>query len=157
MSHLLGVEVRDEMVLESGGKQILFLHGHRFDEFISRTRSYMAAADRFYHFLQRIDRSHYFAKLAKQRSKIVPPQHGRRSRRRPVGTRRRQGCDAVCCGHTHLAVASDGGPVRYFNSGCWTEKPCHYLTIEDGAVAVNEYHDESAEEFAPVVAPLAVA
>ena len=33
-SHLLGVSVCDEYVLESGGKKVLFLHGHIFDEFI---------------------------------------------------------------------------------------------------------------------------
>ena len=39
------------------------------------------------------------------------------------------GCDAVCCGHTHLAGRGTTGPVHYFNSGCWTETPCHYLTL----------------------------
>ncbi|MBY0459992.1 MAG: metallophosphoesterase, partial [Gemmataceae bacterium] len=36
VSHLLGVRCADETVVESGGRKILFLHGHRFDEFISR-------------------------------------------------------------------------------------------------------------------------
>src|SRR5262249_28744456 len=34
VSLLLGVAVRDEYVLESGGRKILVLHGHVFDEFI---------------------------------------------------------------------------------------------------------------------------
>ena len=36
VSHLLGVEVVDEIVLDSGGKRVLLLHGHRFDQFIER-------------------------------------------------------------------------------------------------------------------------
>ena len=34
VSHLLGVTVKDEYVLVSGGERILFLHGHRFDDFL---------------------------------------------------------------------------------------------------------------------------
>ena len=34
VSHLLGVAVMDDFVLESGGRRILILHGHVFDEFI---------------------------------------------------------------------------------------------------------------------------
>src|SRR3954469_3356121 len=34
ISHLVGVEVRDEFVFESGRERILVLHGHVFDEFI---------------------------------------------------------------------------------------------------------------------------
>src|SRR6478672_2182761 len=30
VSHLLGVEVSEELVVESGGRRVLFLHGHRF-------------------------------------------------------------------------------------------------------------------------------
>src|SRR5262249_30753855 len=33
VSHLLGIDVRDDFVLESGGRRILVLHGHRFDDF----------------------------------------------------------------------------------------------------------------------------
>ena len=65
-----GVECADEIIVESGGRKILFLHGHRFDEFISHVIRFSAwMADRLYHFLQWIDKSHYFAKLAKQKSK----------------------------------------------------------------------------------------
>ena len=31
------------------------------------------------------------------------------------------------------------GPVAYYNSGCWTEKPCHYLTLADGVLTVCSY------------------
>ena len=58
---------------------------------------------------------------------------------------RRKGCHAVCCGHTHLPAALTDGPVHYFNSGSWTEKPCHYLTVRDGGVEVHAY-DEPATE-----------
>ncbi len=51
ISHLLGVEVRDEMVLESGGRRILFHHGHRFDDFIDNHPILTAIADAVYRLL----------------------------------------------------------------------------------------------------------
>jgi len=145
VSHLLGVTCTDEYVVESGGRAILFLHGHRFDEFISRYPVLTFVADRLYHLLQRIDRSHYFAKLAKRKSKTFL-RCAAKIEHDAVRYAARKGFDAVCCGHTHHPVANTAGPVHYFNSGCWTEKPCHYLTVKDGVVAVRAYDDAVAEE-----------
>jgi UDP-2,3-diacylglucosamine pyrophosphatase LpxH len=141
VSHLLGVRCADEMVIESGGRKIMFLHGHRFDEFITRYPLITWMADRLYHFLQRIDKSHYFAKLAKRKSKTFL-RCAQKIESDAVKYAAKQGCDAVCCGHTHLPVANTGGPVQYFNSGCWTEKPCHYLTVLNGVVTVCAYTED---------------
>lgn len=154
VSHLLGVECADEKVVESGGRRILFLHGHRFDEFIARYPVITWVADRVYNFLQRIDKSHAFAKMAKRRSKTFL----RCAEKIEADATRyaaKLGCDAVCCGHTHLPVAVTTGPVHYFNSGCWTEKPCHYLTVRDGVVELASYTEavpEAGLEFGPAPA-----
>lgn len=151
VSHLLGVRCADEFVVESGGRRVLMLHGHRFDEFIARYPLLTRTADRLYNFLQRIDRSHYFAKQAKKRSKTFL----RCAAKVMAGAARyahKRGYDAVCCGHTHLPTADTTGPVPYYNSGCWTEKPCHYLTVLDGEVSVRAYSEEVA-----LVEPEAVA
>ncbi len=156
VSHLLGVTCTDEAVVESGGRNVLFLHGHRFDQFITRHPILTWFADRAYHLLQKIDPSHHFARLAKKRSKTFL-RCARKIEEESVRYAARKGCDAVCCGHTHHAEAVEGGPVAYFNSGCWTEKPCHFLTLRDGVVEVNAYADAAAETVAdgdgvPVVA-----
>ena len=152
VSHLLGVTCSDETVIESGGKRVLFLHGHRFDQFISRYPIITWFADRVYHFLQKIDKSHYFAKLAKRNSKTFL-RCTQKIEHDSIWYATRRGCDAVCCGHTHQPVASVGGLVHYFNSGCWTEKPCHYLTVKDGEVEVHAYAEpEPAVELPSLVA-----
>jgi len=138
VSHLLGVNCSDEIVVASGGSDILFLHGHLFDEFITRYPLITWVADRFYNFLQRIDTSHAFARFAKRRSKTFlrcaeKIEHDARK------YAARRGCDAVCCGHTHHAVEKRDGAVRYFNSGCWMEKPCTYLTVRDGEVELHAW------------------
>jgi UDP-2,3-diacylglucosamine pyrophosphatase LpxH len=143
VSHLLGVEVRDELVLESGGRKILLHHGHRFDQFIDDHPVLTAVGDFFYRLLQKLDSSHRFARTAKQKSKTFL-RCAARIEERSIENARKLGCDAVCCGHTHLTAANEAGDVAYYNSGCWTEKPCHYLAVRDGAVTVHEYEFAAA-------------
>jgi UDP-2,3-diacylglucosamine pyrophosphatase LpxH len=140
VSHLLGVSCSDEIVVQSGNATILFLHGHRFDQFISRFPVLTWLADRIYNFLQKIDQSHYFAKLAKRNSKMFL-RCAQKIEAESTKYAAKQGCDVVCCGHTHLPVANTEGPIRYYNSGCWTEKPCHYLTVLDGIVELRSYNE----------------
>src|SRR5262249_3650345 len=40
---------------------------------------------------------------------------------------------------THHALANSTQRVRYFNSGCWTELPCTYLTVRDGSVRIHTF------------------
>jgi UDP-2,3-diacylglucosamine pyrophosphatase LpxH len=144
VSHLVGVIVVDEIIVESDGKKVLFLHGHQFDQFIERYPRTTWLADTAYRWLQRLDKSHHFAKLAKRRSKVFL-RSSDKIREGAVEYARKKGCDAVCCGHTHLALALHRRPVAYFNSGCWTEKPCTYLVLEKGVVAVHTYAEPASE------------
>jgi UDP-2,3-diacylglucosamine pyrophosphatase LpxH len=137
VSHLLGV-VEDEYVLESGGQRLLILHGHVFDEFIQAYPFMTWLADQIYHLLQLVDRTHRFAKMAKHGSKSFL-RNASRIAAGAVETAKRRGCSAVCCGHTHSAVAATDQPIPYFNSGCWTELPCNYLTVEDGRVVLHAF------------------
>lgn len=138
VSHLLGVTVADEVVVESGGRRVLFLHGHRFDRYIERHPFASRLADRIYRILQQTRRTHAFARRVKRRSK-----HFLRSteliRTGAVGRAAELGCDAVCCGHTHLPVAFPEDPLPYFNGGCWTESPCHFLSLTAGEVRLHAY------------------
>lgn len=157
VSHLLGVEVSEELVVESGGRRVLFLHGHRFDEFITRYPLTTRFADLSYGFLQWIDRSHTFAKMAKRRSKTFL-RNSEKIRAGAVRLAERLACDAVCCGHTHHPLVDEAGPVTYYNGGCWTEKPCHYLTLKDGVIDLHVYEAEAVPAEELVLVPgLAVA
>ncbi len=144
VSHLLGVQVRDEMVLESGGRKLLLHHGHRFDDFIDNHPILTWIGDSIYRILQRVDRSHHFAKLAKRKSKTFL-RCAQKIETKSIELARKRGCDAVCCGHTHHALANETGPVAYYNSGCWTEKPCHYVTVDAGRIEIHEYAFEDME------------
>src|ERR1035438_2184037 len=43
----------------------------------------------------------------------------------------------VCCGHTHHEYEIVEQDVHYLNSGCWTELPCHYVTVINGEAKLN--------------------
>ena len=148
VSHLLGVAVADEYVVESAGRRVLFLHGHRFDRFISRRPVLTWLADRVYRFVQRLDRSHALARFLKRQSKTFL-RSTETIRRGAVEYALTRDCDVVCCGHTHLPLAlplelPNVRAVSYYNSGCWTERPCHYLTLGGGDVALHRFAPEPA-------------
>jgi UDP-2,3-diacylglucosamine pyrophosphatase LpxH len=136
VSHLLGVTVKDEDELISGGRRILLLHGHVFDKFIDRYPIVSKVADWVYRWLQKLDRSHSFAKFAKQRSKIFL-RCTQQVESESIAHASSRGFDGVCCGHTHMPVINESGPVAYYNSGCWTERPCTYLSINHGIVELH--------------------
>jgi UDP-2,3-diacylglucosamine pyrophosphatase LpxH len=141
VSHLLGVTVKNKYILLSGRERILILHGHVFDEFLDAHPILTWIGDLVYYGLQQLDRSHYFAKLAKKSSKTFL-RCAQKIQERSVEYARRKRCTAVCCGHTHHALANPTKDVHYFNSGCWTELPCTYLTVAQGRVCMHTFGEK---------------
>jgi UDP-2,3-diacylglucosamine pyrophosphatase LpxH len=130
----------------------LILHGHAFDDFISDFPGLTWLGDCVYRVLQWLDRSHRFAKMAKHGSKTFL-RCARKIADGAVELARRRGCTMVACGHTHVALAQTDQPVPYFNSGCWTELPCNYLTVANGVVRLHEFCpvEEAAESLVETV------
>jgi UDP-2,3-diacylglucosamine pyrophosphatase LpxH len=151
ISHLLGVTVKEEYILASGKQKILILHGHTFDSFIDSHPVLTWIGDLIYLLLQRIDRTHYFAKLAKKGSKTFL-RCVKKVEEQATDYARSKGCTAVCCGHTHHSYNRQNGSVHYWNSGCWTEHPCTYLTIAGGRIELHRFVDPEMDllSFPPV-------
>ena len=148
LSHLLGVEVHDELVLRSGDARILCLHGHAFDSFLDKHPILTTLADGAYNLLQWLDPSHSIARFAKKSSKVFL-RCADKIRSQAISHALRSGCEVVCCGHTHLAEDYLDAPtgVRYYNSGSWTEKPCHYLAVSHGRVQLLDFAEETGQGF----------
>lgn len=129
ISHLIGLDFVEEYEILSHDKRILILHGDRFDNFIAQYPLFTKIADFVYRLMQRIDKSFYLAKLAKRNSKTFL-RCSEQIRVKAIEYGESKNIDIVCCGHTHLAMSSK----NYYNSGCWTETPCHYLAVSNGVV-----------------------
>lgn len=140
VSHLLGITVVDEYQFETDGKKVLVLHGHIFDQFITKRPILTKIADTLYRWLQKIDKSHWLARNIKRTSKIYL-RNTRNIKAKSVKYAADKGCDIVCCGHTHHAFEDRSSPVQYFNSGCWTEKPCTFLEVKNGNVTLNVFEE----------------
>ena len=137
VSHLIGLDFKDEYTFTSGDKSILCLHGDKFDDFIYKYPKTTKIADLIYRTIQRVDKR-FLPKFIKQRSKIYL-----RCNENMISSSRKYakevGADIVCLGHTHYPTIDKNDSVWYYNSGCWTEKQCSYLAIKDGVVELEYF------------------
>jgi UDP-2,3-diacylglucosamine pyrophosphatase LpxH len=144
ISHLLGVSVVDLHTVQSGGQEVMVLHGHQFDDFVEAHPGITWLADLVYRFLQYIDRTHRIARYAKSNSKVFL-RCTEKVRLGALGHARQFPVAGVCCGHTHHPDLFEGD-VQYANSGSWTESPCTYLTIAEGAIRLHSFVEAAFSE-----------
>ncbi len=139
ISHLIGVDVAEEYIFQTATKRVLVLHGDRFDKFLTDHPIITWVGDWIYYLMQKIHI--YWAKHAKKYSKTFL----RCSEIVQMKAKEyacKKDCDIVCCGHTHLEL-EDPGKISYYNSGCWTERPCTYLVVKNGEVVLHHFDDVS--------------
>lgn len=132
ISHLLGLDFKNEYFFESNNKKILCLHGDKFDDFIYKYPTTTKIADVIYRTIQRFDKR-FLPKFIKNKSKIYL-----RCNENMIESSRKyaekNNADIVCLGHTHYPIIDKNHEICYANSGCWTEKKCSYLTVKEGNV-----------------------
>lgn len=139
VAELIGATFVNEYLFKSGEAEILCVHGDRWDNFMIDRPWATWMGDTVYQSLYRI--SPLLATLAKRKSKtfmhccwIVKEKATRHCRT--------IGATAILCGHTHQAHRPCDNGECYFNSGCWTEYICHYLTVKDGVVELLAYENK---------------
>lgn len=138
ISHLIGVDFKEQYIIRSGDKNIMILHGDKFDKFISKYPTIASMADFIYKIIQKIDPSFYLARLAKKSSKTFL-RCSELIKEKAKTYAKAYKCQIVCCGHSHLELVCKNDGIEYYNSGCWTESPCHFITIKNGEVSLNKY------------------
>lgn len=134
LSHLLGVNFLEYLILESGDKRIYITHGHFFDEIIIKHKNLIGFFDFAYRWIQYLDRSSKTAHWLKKQSKTYLRANNVIMEKAVIKAKSLN-CDIAICGHTHLVCSKE----NYFNSGCWTELPCHYLEICEGNITTVDY------------------
>ena len=137
ISHLIGLDFKNEYFLTSGDKTILCLHGDRFDDFIYKYPNTTKVADFIYRTIQRFDKR-FLPKFIKKRSKT----YLRCNENMILNSRKyakQKNADIVCLGHTHYPFIDKKEEVFYYNGGCWTEKTCSYLSVENGIVELEYF------------------
>lgn len=143
VAHLIGAKFVPEYTFKSGDREVLCVHGDAWDRFITDHPIITNIADWFYLRMQRMSRR--LANRAKRSSKTFLRCVDRvRSEAMKYGQAKH--ADVVICGHTHFAEAAAepvASPCAYYNTGCWTDHHCHYLTVQDGRFQLEEVNADA--------------
>jgi UDP-2,3-diacylglucosamine pyrophosphatase LpxH len=148
VAHLIGAEFVPEYSFQSGDRELLCVHGDAWDRFLTDHPIIVNICDWFYLRMQRMSRR--LALGAKRRSKTFV-RCVERVRTEALEYARAKRADVVICGHTHIAEAlPDPAAPDYYNTGCWTDHHCHYITVADGVVRLEEINvDVPCPELTP--------
>jgi UDP-2,3-diacylglucosamine pyrophosphatase LpxH len=138
VAHVIGASFVPEYEFQTGGRSVLCVHGDAWDRFLTDHPVITSIADWFYLRMQRWSRR--LANRAKRSSKTFL-RCVDRVRTEALEYGRAKRVDIIVCGHTHLAETPEerrADPCVYFNTGCWTDHQCHYLTVADGDFQLRE-------------------
>ncbi len=128
ISHIVGVEIHDEYIFDNGSIRLLIFHGDQFDYFITRYRRVTSFACGIFYFIQKWF-PHNTARWIRRVSKRFQ-RNSQLVQRTAIEYAEQKDCNAVTCGHTHLPLVAESGPIRYINTGSWTDHPpCSYLRV----------------------------
>ncbi len=133
ISHVVGVDIKDEYVFDNHRIQLLILHGDQFDTIVTVNPLLTEIACGLFYFIQKW-MPHKAARFIRRISKKFQ-RNSQLIERRAVEYARSRGFRYVTCGHTHLPLYARHDEVLYLNSGTWTESPpCTYVAVSGDVV-----------------------
>jgi UDP-2,3-diacylglucosamine pyrophosphatase LpxH len=136
---LMDGRVYESYIWQFKQKKYLAIHGHQFDRFLVDNAFISNLATNIYNRIQQFDgEEKKFSHWLKRRSKGWL-RLSEKVAHAAMAYGRKQGVDYVFCGHTHKAMEKDGKDICYFNSGCWTDIPCTFITIDEKDIKIREY------------------
>ncbi|MFH1182833.1 MAG: UDP-2,3-diacylglucosamine diphosphatase [Candidatus Moraniibacteriota bacterium] len=137
---LIGAKVYKVYKWRYKDKKYAAIHGHQFDDFLISYPLIGNLAGRIYNLIQIIDFSHdkKISRFVKRSSKGWLRLSGKVAKRAIVYAQLR-GIDYIFCGHTHKAMELTKDGVSYYNSGCWTDVPSTYITLDDKGIKIQKY------------------
>lgn len=130
LSDLLGIRIYEKYFWRYNSKTYLAIHGHQFDDFLYKHTIISNISSWIYYLIQRLDgESQRLSRFIKRASKSWLKVSNKVAMR-ALNHAKTNNADVVICGHTHQAKYHKNGSTEYYNSGCWTDKPSHYITID---------------------------
>lgn len=140
LSDLLGLRIYQEYKWTYDGKSYMAIHGHQFDHFLQKHVILSDIASWFYHLAQLLDGERQLLSRFIKRTSKAWLRLSHKVGDRALKYAYERGVEVVICGHTHQALYKSNDATVYYNSGCWTDTPSHYITIDTiNGVTVNEF------------------
>jgi UDP-2,3-diacylglucosamine pyrophosphatase LpxH len=150
VSHIVGVEIKEETIFSNDQIRLLILHGDQFDHFITKYKYITAVACGMFYYVQKLA-PHRAARWIRRVSKRWQ-RNSDLVQRGAVEYARSKGCNAVTCGHTHMPFVADVDGIRYVNSGTWTEAPpCPFVAVAGGEVTLEWWPPQVESTSAPLI------
>jgi UDP-2,3-diacylglucosamine pyrophosphatase LpxH len=145
IAHLIGATFHFEYLIDDyHDRTILITHGDRFDSIITKRPILTKLADNIYRLIQKFDRyrgnDYYYSSIIKRRSKTFSRCLDK-TKANAIECAINFGYDSIIIGHLHKAehLTAQKNNVEYANCGCWTDKTCNYITINQGNVELKEF------------------
>lgn len=122
------------------GKKYLAIHGHQFDSFMINNFFLSYIANEIYNFIQLIDFSdNRISRFIKRKSKGWL-RLSKKVANRAILYAQVQRVDYIFCGHTHKSDQKKKGKTHYYNSGCWTDVPETYITVDKEEIKIEKFN-----------------
>lgn len=138
-SSLMDARIHETYSWQYKHEKYLAIHGHQFDRFMVNNALLSYLATVFYTFVQKLDsEDKKFSRFLKRKSKGWL-RLSEKVARSALLYGKKQGARYVFCGHTHRALEKRNHDILYYNSGCWTDLPCTYITIDENVIKIHEY------------------
>ncbi len=138
--HLMDIKVCSEYAWEYGGRNYLALHGHQFDNFLTKNKLLLCWAAIVYGKLQELDRQSFKISRIIQRTATMFFSSSSKLAKSAVSYGFKKGFQYVICGHTHKPVYKRIKDVHYYNTGCWTEFPSSLISICSKGINLHSFH-----------------
>jgi len=121
-------------------KKYLAIHGHQFDYFLINNYFLSYLANLIYNFIQLIDfKDKRISRFIKRKSKGWL-KLSQKVAKRALWYAYLRKVDFIFCGHTHRADKKRKRGIWYYNSGCWTDIPATFITIDENKIKIGKYY-----------------
>lgn len=142
MSHLMGIKVFKEYSWKMNSKKYLAIHGHQFDRFLNENVIISAISSFVYNKIQNYDKEKQIVSRYIKRKSKGWLRLSHKVADRALDYAKRKNADFVICGHTHQTLFKQHSGIEYYNSGCWTDIPSNFITIDtEGKIYINEFSE----------------
>lgn len=136
---LIGAKIYEAYHWQYKHEKYLAIHGHQFDRFLVDNAFISYWANKIYDFIQKHDfENKCVSRYIKRKSKGWL-RLSQKVFHQAVSYAKKNNAQYVFCGHTHKPAKKIRHGIKYYNSGCWTDVPCTYITIDQENIAVREY------------------
>lgn len=136
---LTNIKIYRQYKWRYSGVKYLAIHGHQFDNFLVNNAILSNVVNQLYNFIQLLDfDDKRISRFIKRRSKGWL-RLSKKVANRAILYARLQMVTTIFCGHTHKPMKIHRGNINYYNSGCWTDTPSNYITINGKTVVIHDF------------------